>query len=145
MEITPKKGFQGLIENWQTTGNPLLDEYFRRLEDLKQLDESGKQVMWSQSSDEQTMFYGDGRSGDIETTALAALALMKSGKHAATVKGALTWLITQKDASGTWHSTQATVLTLKAQKRDVSKTCSFSLCPIPILAVTNKCQRNVGV
>src|SRR5262249_14720522 len=27
---------------------------------------------------------------------------------------ALAWLVTQKDASGTWHSTQATVLALKA-------------------------------
>lgn len=60
------------------------------------------------------MFYGAGRSGDIETTAMAALALMKSGRYSASVKGALQWLITQKDGHGTWHSTQATVLALKA-------------------------------
>lgn len=30
------------------------------------------------------------------------------------MRGALAWLVTQKDAHGTWHSTQATVLSLKA-------------------------------
>jgi hypothetical protein len=39
---------------------------------------------------------------------------MTGGTHPGTVRGALGWLITQKDASGTWHSTQATVLALKA-------------------------------
>ena len=37
-----------------------------------------------------------------------------AGQYSGTARGALTWLIDQKDASGTWHSTQATVLALKA-------------------------------
>src|SRR5207248_514767 len=52
-------------------------------------------------------------SGDIEATALVTLALLDSGKNPAACRGALAWLVQQKDAHGTWHSTQATVLALK--------------------------------
>jgi hypothetical protein len=55
-----------------------------------------------------------GRCLDVETTALAALAVMKSGQHPEIVKKALTWLSRQRDASGTWGSTQATILAMKA-------------------------------
>src|SRR5205823_9151656 len=58
-------------------------------------------------------FYGSGRGGSVETTGLAVLALLKGG-YSATVRGALTWIAEQRDPSGTWHSTQATVLALKA-------------------------------
>lgn len=91
-----------------------LGEYLGRLDGMKQTSEDGKQIWWKQAEGGRTMFYGSGRSGDIETTAMAVLALMKSGQYSASVKGALTWLIEQKDGSGTWHSTQATVLALKA-------------------------------
>jgi hypothetical protein len=39
---------------------------------------------------------------------------MRGGQHPATTRAALSWLVDQKDATGTWHSTQATVLALKA-------------------------------
>jgi uncharacterized protein YfaS (alpha-2-macroglobulin family) len=45
---------------------------------------------------------------------MAALALLDAGAYPKTARGALSWLIEQKDPSGTWHSTQATVLSLKA-------------------------------
>jgi uncharacterized protein YfaS (alpha-2-macroglobulin family) len=61
-----------------------------------------------------TTFHGSGRSGSIETTALALLAFMQSGQHLASARAALAWIAQQRDASGTWHSTQATVLALKA-------------------------------
>mgnify|MGYP002623233415 FL=1 len=91
-----------------------LGEYYARLDGMKQKSDDGKLVYWKQAEGARTMFYGDGRSGDIETTAMAALALMKSGQHSASVNGSLKWLIAQKDGRGTWHSTQATVLALKA-------------------------------
>src|SRR5207248_1473967 len=47
-------------------------------------------------------------------TALAALALIRAGRNPDTTRKALAWLTSQKDASGTWYSTQATVLALKA-------------------------------
>ena len=60
------------------------------------------------------VMHSRGRYLDIETTALATMAMMKCGRHATTVKEALTWISRQKDAGGTWHSTQATILAMKA-------------------------------
>ena len=60
------------------------------------------------------MFYGAGESESIETTALATMALVAARHDPETARGALAWLVAHKDASGTWHSTQATVLALKA-------------------------------
>jgi uncharacterized protein YfaS (alpha-2-macroglobulin family) len=42
------------------------------------------------------------------------LALQRDGGRRATANAALAWLVTQKDARGTWRTTQATVLSLKA-------------------------------
>jgi hypothetical protein len=88
--------------------------YLDRLEALKHTREDGKQTWWQQPNGARTTFYGSGRSGSIETTALATLALLQGRRHPGTTRSALAWLIAQKDARGTWHSTQATVLTLKA-------------------------------
>jgi uncharacterized protein YfaS (alpha-2-macroglobulin family) len=86
--------------------------YLERLESLK-TSQGDKLVSWKQAGRE-TAFHGSGISGDVETTSLAVLALLPSGKYPATCRGALSWLVGQKDAAGTWHSTQATVLALKA-------------------------------
>ena len=61
-----------------------------------------------------TFMGSEGKTGSIETTALAALAFLRSGEHPDLANAALTYLIQQKDNFGTWYSTQATVLTLKA-------------------------------
>jgi len=88
--------------------------YLEELEAMKQTSPDGKLVWWALSGSGRTTFYGAGRSGNIETTALAALAMIRAGRSPATTRGALAWLADQKDALGTWHSTQATVLALKA-------------------------------
>ena len=54
------------------------------------------------------------RPAAIETTALAAYALLRAGCHPELANAALAYLIGQKDSYGTWYSTQATVLSLKA-------------------------------
>jgi alpha-2-macroglobulin-like protein len=55
---------------------------------------------------------------DIETAALAALAMMKSqGEQAGAVGKALEWIAKQRDGSGGFGSTQSTVLALKALTR----------------------------
>jgi hypothetical protein len=54
-----------------------------------------------------------GQSGSVETTALAATALMRGQLHPQAVSGALAYLIRTKDSYGTWGSTQATILALK--------------------------------
>ncbi|MHC4405126.1 MAG: alpha-2-macroglobulin family protein, partial [Planctomycetota bacterium] len=91
-----------------------LGSYLARLDQIKQTSPDGKRVWWQQAAGGRTAFHGSGRAGDIETTALATLALLTTGDQPGTARGALTWLIEQKDAAGTWHSTQATVLALKA-------------------------------
>jgi uncharacterized protein YfaS (alpha-2-macroglobulin family) len=88
--------------------------YVEKLDSLKQQSNDGKTCWWKRSAAQRTVFYGAGQSGTIETTALATLATIKQGSHPATARSALAWLITQKDSSGTWHSTQATVLALRA-------------------------------
>src|SRR5690606_33846038 len=68
-----------------------------------------------------TFMGATGQTGSIETTALAAYAFLRSGQHVDLANQALTYLIQQKDSYGTWHSTQATVLTLKALILSVRK------------------------
>ena len=58
--------------------------------------------------------YSTGVCLEIETTALATLAIIRSNQFPNTAKKALTWLSQQKDSHGTWHSTQATILAMKA-------------------------------
>ncbi len=88
--------------------------YLRRLESLRETSEDGKQVLWPSPSDRRTLFYGGGKGRRVETTALATLSLLNGKSDPQLIRGALTWLISSKDGRGTWHSTQATVLALKA-------------------------------
>jgi uncharacterized protein YfaS (alpha-2-macroglobulin family) len=55
-----------------------------------------------------------GRSGSIETTALVATAFMQAGVHSEAITGALGYIVQSKDSWGTWGTTQATILALKA-------------------------------
>jgi hypothetical protein len=50
----------------------------------------------------------------VETTALAALAMIRTGQFTNSVNQALTYLVKAKEGNGTWGSTQATILALKA-------------------------------
>ena len=59
-----------------------------------------------------TPFYGWGRAGRLETTALATLALARIGggaRNALLVDQGLAFLLQNKDRFGGWHSTQATM------------------------------------
>jgi hypothetical protein len=72
----------------------------------------GDTVHWKMGG---TSFMGAmGQSGGVETTALAAYAFMRAEAHPDAVGGAMSYLIQAKDASGTWATTQATILSLKA-------------------------------
>ena len=64
---------------------------------------------------------GGGKSGNIETTALAAYALLTADAHPDVVNRALTYLVRAKDSFGTWQTTQATILSLRALLRSVEK------------------------
>ncbi len=74
--------------------------------------QDGDRVYWQA---EVASFMGaTGKSGSLETTALAAIALLRGKAHSDAVSGALAYLIQGKDSWGTWGTTQATILTLKA-------------------------------
>jgi uncharacterized protein YfaS (alpha-2-macroglobulin family) len=74
--------------------------------------EEEKFVHWGSRA--QGVTYSRGTSLEVETTALAACAFISAKKQPQIVKKALGWLVSKKDARGTWHSTQATVLAMRA-------------------------------
>ncbi|MEI6502331.1 MAG: alpha-2-macroglobulin family protein, partial [Armatimonadota bacterium] len=57
--------------------------------------------------------HSSGQSSDLEATGMAALALIAGGRNGEAAE-VLNYLIAKKDPSGTWYSTQATVLALRA-------------------------------
>ncbi len=74
--------------------------------------QEGNGAIWQ--SQVATFMGSEGQTGSIETTALAALAFLRANRYPELANAALTSLIQQKDSLGTWYSTQATVLSLKA-------------------------------
>jgi hypothetical protein len=72
--------------------------------------EKDEQAWWSS---EETSVYSTGTSATVETTGLAAQALLKWGQVPAATRKALSFLTSKKDASGTWGSTQATIMALR--------------------------------
>lgn len=55
-----------------------------------------------------------GQNLHVETTALATLALLKSGGHEGPTQKAVEWLNNARGGFGQWSATQATILALKA-------------------------------
>ncbi len=82
----------------------------QKLAGLRQKDERG--VYWTTKGN--TAVSSTGQTADIETTALAALALAQTGRYNDIVTDVLTFLIKSKDPHGTWGGTQATIFSLKA-------------------------------
>ena len=62
-------------------------------------------------------FGAHGHTQELQTTALTSLALSGYGAHADTNNLLVNHLIAHRDSWGTWHSTQATILSLKALTR----------------------------
>jgi uncharacterized protein YfaS (alpha-2-macroglobulin family) len=73
--------------------------------------EKEEQVYWNS---EETSVYSRGSSAAIETTGLAAQALLKWRQAPAVARKALSYIVSKKDASGTWGTTQATIMSLRA-------------------------------
>jgi uncharacterized protein YfaS (alpha-2-macroglobulin family) len=73
--------------------------------------EKDEQVWWSA---EETSVYATGPSAAVETTGLAVQALLQSGDASGTARKALTYIASKKDAYGTWGTTQATIMALRA-------------------------------
>ncbi|MFN4260247.1 MAG: MG2 domain-containing protein [Gemmataceae bacterium] len=62
----------------------------------------------------QTLTYATSDQVTVETTALAAMAMIRTGQFTEQVNKALTYLIKSKGSDGHWGSTSATILSLKA-------------------------------
>ena len=73
--------------------------------------EKDEQAWWNA---EETGFYGRGASASVETTGLAVQALLKWGEASGTARKALAYIAAKKDAAGTWGTTQATIMALRA-------------------------------
>jgi uncharacterized protein YfaS (alpha-2-macroglobulin family) len=73
--------------------------------------EKDEQVWWNA---DETGVYATGTSASVETTGLAVQALLKSGEASGTARKAMSYLAARKDAAGTWGTTQATIMALRA-------------------------------
>jgi alpha-2-macroglobulin-like protein len=73
--------------------------------------EKDEKVWWSA---EETSVYATGASAAVETTGLAVQALLKWGEASETARKALSYIAAKKDADGTWGTTQATIMALRA-------------------------------
>jgi uncharacterized protein YfaS (alpha-2-macroglobulin family) len=73
--------------------------------------EKDDQAWWNA---EETGVYATGVSASVETTGLAVQALLKWGEASGTARKAVSYIASRKDASGTWGTTQATIMALRA-------------------------------
>jgi hypothetical protein len=62
----------------------------------------------------QSLTYAHGDSLTVETTALTVMAMARSGQFTTSVNQGLTYLVKSKSGNGTWGTTSATILSLKA-------------------------------
>ena len=96
---------------------------------LRELDDRAvkgeKTIHWESASGEgygRTVMGGQGRIKALETTSLAALAYIEAGYGGTDVNRILTYIVNQKDSHGSWGTTFATILSLKAMINALSGT-----------------------
>jgi prenyltransferase beta subunit len=99
------------LASWDPKDDSTL-EVLQKLDKLKQDKPEWKACCFPAQG--QSLSYSRGDSVTIETTALTVMAMMKAGQFPNSVNQGLTYLIKSKDPNGTWGSTQATILALKA-------------------------------
>jgi len=95
-------------------------DMLRRLHEARE--EDGSKIFWSGTGESTT--YGSGDVMTIETTALVAYAMIRAGQYPEDVDGALNYLVGNKDSFGTWQTTQATILTLRAMLASMEQSAS---------------------
>jgi len=108
--------------------------------------EKDDKVWWDA---QETGVYASGASAAVETTGLAVQALLKSGEASATAGKALNFIAANKDASGAWRTTQATIMALRALllstekgAADVRGTVEISLNGKPVQSLTLTADNN---
>ncbi len=108
--------------------------------------EKDEQVWWTAQD---TAVYATGESANVETTGLAVQALLKWGGASGAATKALHYVASKKDASGTWGTTQATIMALRALllstekgAADVRGTVEISLNGKPVEKLTLTAENN---
>jgi len=95
------------------TGTEISDTTLAILDRLAEMSIiNGNSAGWR--SEVATFMGSEGQTGSIETTALVAFAFLRANRYPELANAALTTLIQEKDSFGTWFSTQATIMSLKA-------------------------------
>jgi hypothetical protein len=103
----------GMIANALLAVDPADAEGLALLDQLAEMAEQDEEgVLWRAGS--ASYLGGYGIAADLETTAMITIALLRSGAHPELAAQAINWLIQQRDGFGSFYTTQATVLTLKA-------------------------------
>jgi hypothetical protein len=92
----------------------VVSKLLRKLDSKKEEKQEWKAICFPPPAGGQGLSYARGDFLTTETTALAVLAMIKSGEFTESVNKGVTYLIKQKSSSGHWGSTQATILALKA-------------------------------
>jgi uncharacterized protein YfaS (alpha-2-macroglobulin family) len=83
--------------------------------------EKDEQAWWDAP---ETAVHSTGSSAAIETTGLAVQALLKSGENSGVASKALAYIASKKNAAGSWGTTQATIMALRAILLSTSKGAS---------------------
>ncbi len=110
-----------IVANALVAYNPddnLTKDVLARLEQAKTME--GDTTFWSTKGASFTGAYGI--AGNIETTAMVAYAYLRARVYPESAQRALTYLMQKKSSNGTWGSTQATILALRALIESVSAT-----------------------
>ncbi len=135
-----------VLANFAVDGN---DREFTRQTMQRLLDartEKDDKIWWTA---EETAVYATGDSAGVETTGLAVQALLKWGEASGTAMKALSYIASKKDASGTWGTTQATIMALRAVllstergSADVRGTVELTLNGKPVQKLTLTADNN---
>ena len=88
------------------------------------------QVYWKS---EQTGMYASGASAAVETTGLAVQALLKWGGEPAVAAKAMSYIVASKDSAGTWGTTQATIMALRALLLSTERGAGTAKGPVEVL------------
>ncbi|MFQ5879110.1 MAG: MG2 domain-containing protein [Dehalococcoidia bacterium] len=105
---------QALVVNALVAAEPQDTAARELLDELLAKAEQGKDGTLYWRSELPTYMGGHGQVASIETTAMVATALMRSGYRLDVAQPALDYLVSQRDRYGTFYTTQSTILALKA-------------------------------
>src|SRR5207253_9392969 len=82
--------------------------------------------------------YARGDALTVETTALTAMAMLRTGQFSNDATKALMYIVKAKDPHGTWGSTQATILALKALVAGAGSTAQKETAKFAVLVTDKK-------